>query len=255
MQAFLIDLDGTIYVEDKPVPGAKEAIAFLRDRKIPFRFLSNATFYPRSKIARRLENMGIQTKKEEIYTALYAGALFLESHGSKNCFLLAPEETFEDYEGIDCRSPSPDFVIVGDMGHEWTYDILNQALRFLLKDVPLIALQKNRIWQAPEGLCVDAGAFVTGLEYAARVEAQVIGKPSQDFFELAIQDIYKEECPDYSQIAMVGDDLEIDIGGAQKLGLKGILVRTGRFRESDLTKVVVRPDMILNSIAELPEKI
>jgi HAD superfamily hydrolase (TIGR01458 family) len=112
----------------------------------------------------------------------------------------------------------------------------------------LVAMHRNKYWQTENGLRMDIGAFVAGLEYVAGCEAMVIGKPSQEFFKLAIQSLGLPT----PNVAMIGDDIEADVGGAQAAGLTGILVRTGKYRADTVARSTVRPDADLDSIADLP---
>ena len=117
------------------------------------------------------------------------------------------------------------------------------------KTIKILALQKNRYWQTDEGLTIDAGAAVAALEYATSKRATIIGKPAKDFFLQAarILDIPADE------LAMIGDDIEADVQGAQKAGMSGILVKTGKFREEFFKKSKIKPDVVLSSIEELPK--
>jgi HAD superfamily hydrolase (TIGR01458 family) len=139
-------------------------------------------------------------------------------------------------------------VIVGDLGDGWDYDVLNGAFRQLMDGAELIALQKNRYWETAEGLSLDAGPFVSALEYATGREAEVVGKPSDAFFELALSDLGVNA----GGAAMVGDDVEADIGGALDAGLAGILVRTGKYREDLVSSSGVEPTATVDSIADVP---
>src|SRR5690606_19090550 len=121
-------------------------------------------------------------------------------------------------------------VVIGDLGEGWSFSRLNAAFRQVLGGATLLALQKNRYWRTGDGLSLDAGPFVAALEYATGVEAVVVGKPSEDFFRLAAASMALP--PD--RITVIGDDLESDVGGAQAAGMRGILVRTGKFREESL---------------------
>ena len=112
----------------------------------------------------------------------------------------------------------------------------------------LYCLHKNRWWQTSLGPLLDAGAFVAGLEYAAGVEATVLGKPSPAYFEAALSALDAD--PELAW--MVGDDIEADMG-AQKLGMRTVLVRTGKFRPEDIEGSRATPDIIVNSIADLPD--
>jgi len=105
----------------------------------------------------------------------------------------------------------------------------------------------TRYWRAAEGLRLDVGPFVAALESASGRKAVVLGKPARSFFEIALATL---ECP-AAEAVMIGDDIAIDVGGAQQAGMQALLVRTGKFHQNDLAGVI-QPDAILNSIADLP---
>jgi len=147
--------------------------------------------------------------------------------------------------GSDAR---PDVIVVGDIGTAWDYRLLSELFEQLIAGATLVALHKGRYYQGPDGLILDIGGFVAALEYAASVEAVVIGKPSSRFFQLAVSDMGLEP----NEVVMIGDDIESDVGGAQRAGLRGILVRTGKYRGHLVEKSAVIPDLIIESIADLP---
>ena len=95
---------------------------------------------------------------------------------------------------------------------------------------------------------LDSGAFVAGLEYAAGVEAEVVGKPSRAYFDAALAELGASP----GEAVMVGDDVEADVGGAKAAGLRGVLVRTGKFREETLAAAEPQPDGVVESIADVP---
>ncbi len=112
----------------------------------------------------------------------------------------------------------------------------------------LIALQKNRYWMRADGLSLDVGPFVAAIEFAADRDAYVVGKPAKGFFEQVLASIDV----DASAAAMIGDDIESDIGGALRAGLDAILVRTGKYREVRLRESGIQPTRIVDSIADVP---
>jgi HAD superfamily hydrolase (TIGR01458 family) len=142
-----------------------------------------------------------------------------------------------------------DALIVGDLGEAFGYTILNRAFRELLRGAELVALQKNRYWRTPDGLSLDVGRFVTALEYAGDREAVVVDKPAPAFFDAVLAGLGTAA----SAAAMVGDDVESDIGGALRVGLTGILVRTGRYRVEAVAASGVPPTATVDSIAAVPE--
>ena len=141
-------------------------------------------------------------------------------------------------------------VVLGDLGTAWTFATLNRAFRLLMAcpDSVLIGLGATRYWRAADGLRLDVGPFVGALECATGRRAIVLGKPARPFFENAV-DILKCTA---AETIMVGDDIAADVRGAQCAGMNGVLVRTGKFRESDLAGDI-RPDGVLESFADLPE--
>jgi phospholysine phosphohistidine inorganic pyrophosphate phosphatase len=249
-RAFLIDLDGVLYDDNQPIPGAAEAIVHLREKGYPFRFATNTTMRCRASLRRKLVGFGIEVNEDEIFSAPVATACYLRGQGQPRVFLLLTEDARRDFVGLEVTDQQPDFVVMGDMGDEVNAALLNKAFRLILDGAEFIALQKNRYWKTAEGLTLDAGPFVVALEYATGKQARVIGKPSPDFFQLAVDDLGVPP----AQVAMIGDDIEVDVGGAQRAGLKGILVRTGRFRQTDLQSEI-EPDGVIDSIADLVEYI
>jgi HAD superfamily hydrolase (TIGR01458 family) len=140
-------------------------------------------------------------------------------------------------------------VVVGDLGGLWDFATLNRAFRLLMDQTrpPLVALGLTRYWRAEDGLRLDTGAFVRALEYAAGTSAVVLGKPDPAFYASAVDDLGLSA----HEVVMVGDDIRADIDGAQRAGLTGVLVRTGKFSPSDLSGDV-SPGAVLDSIAHLP---
>lgn len=246
--ACIIDLDGTVYVSDVAVVGAAEAIGVLREAGLPLCFATNTTRRPRSELVSRLAAMGIPIDKEELFTAPVAAARWLADAGAERLSLLLAEATFEEFDGFDIDHANPDFVVVGDLGEEWTYDRLNSAFRALMGGAKLVAIQKNRFWDPGQGLCLDAGPFVAALEYACGREAVLVGKPSTAFFVTAAKHLGVS----IDRVAVVGDSVENDVVGGQSAGCLGVAIRTGTFREDHLVGLQRPPDAVLDSLADLP---
>jgi phospholysine phosphohistidine inorganic pyrophosphate phosphatase len=251
IEGLLLDLSGVVYVQDEAVPGAADALAKLRSGGVPIRLVTNTTMRPRRSILERLERLGIEADPSELLTPATLAARRCAEAGYESVSLVVLDELREDLEGLEEGEGSVDAVIVGDLGDGWDYDILNRAFRRLMDGAELIALQKNRYWETSEGLSLDAGPFVSALEYATGREAEVVGKPSDAFFELALSELGVGA----DRAAMVGDDVEADVGGAMEAGLAGILVRTGKYREDLVRKSGIEPTATVDSIADVPELI
>jgi HAD superfamily hydrolase (TIGR01458 family) len=249
IEGLLLDLSGVIYVQDEAVPGAAEALAELRSRGLPIRLVTNTTMRPRSSILERLERLGIEADPAELITPATLAARRCAEAGYESVSLVVLDELREDLGELPEREGKVDAVIVGDLGDRWDYEILNGAFGQLMDGAQLIALQKNRYWETSDGLSLDAGPFVAALEYAIGREAEVMGKPSKVFFELALEELGV----DAERAAMVGDDVEADIGGAMDAGLAGILVRTGKYREDQVRASGVEPTATVDTITEVPQ--
>ena len=247
-QALLLDLDGVLYVEDEPVPGAREAVADLREHGLALRFVTNTTSRPRRLILDRLRRLGFEVAAEELSTPAALAVAHCLGNDRRRAMLLVRDDVKEDFAELDEAAEEVDVVVVGDLGEAFGYDVLNRAFRHVMDGAELVALQKNRYWLRPEGLALDVGPFVAALEYATRREAVVVGKPSRDFFATILAGIPLAA----ADAAMVGDDIETDVGGALGAGLAGILVRTGKYRDDALRASGVEPTAVVDSIADVP---
>jgi HAD superfamily hydrolase (TIGR01458 family) len=184
----------------------------------------------------------------ELATPAALAVAYCRQRGHRRVALLMPDAVKEDFATLAEAAEGVDAVIVGDLGARFAYPVLNRAFRELMDGAELIALQRNRFWRTPDGLSLDVGPFVAALEYAAQTEAVVVGKPSPEFFRTELAGI-----PAGAHVAaMVGDDVESDVGGAQAAGLAGILVRTGKYRDAVLERSGIRPWAIVDSIADVP---
>ncbi|MEO8089097.1 MAG: TIGR01458 family HAD-type hydrolase [Gemmatimonadales bacterium] len=255
-RAYLLDLDGTLYAGGWAIPGAAEALARLRKREIPCRLVTNTTSRSRAMLVQRLRDYGFEVSPEEVYTATLAGADVARDAGYRCVAPFVPEAALMDLNDLElcggtsgrAASRSPDAVVVGDLGERWSYSLMQEAFEYLLAGAALIALSRDRYWLDAGRLVLDAGPFVSGLEFAAGRSAVVAGKPSPAFYAAALRSLGLDTP---GSVAMVGDDLWSDVQGAQRAGLQGWLVRTGKYREAALGESGIKPDRILDSIAAL----
>lgn len=248
-KGLLLDLDGVFYVGGETIPGAVECVRFLHDHDIPHLYLTNTTTRSLADLEKKLSGLGLAIPADRILSAPLAAARYLEARGITRCQLLLRDRVKADFANVHEDEQHPEAVVIGDIGNAWSYELLNQAFRHLVDGAVLIALHHNRYWQAEDGLRLDIGAFVAALEYAANTEAVIMGKPSAAFFATALDGIGLPA----GEVAMVGDDIESDIGGAQAVGIHGILVRTGKYRAELARRAGVRADTEIASIAHLPE--
>jgi HAD superfamily hydrolase (TIGR01458 family) len=249
IRAVLIDLDGVLYVEDQVVAGARETVGVLRRDGLGLRFATNTTARSHSQTLAKLDGLGFDVAPGELLTPARLAVRYCMQHGRRSVLLVMNEAVKHDFAELsEDDAGQADAVIVGDLGDAFGYDVLNHAFRVVMAGAELLALQKNRYWMRADGLSLDVGPFVAALEYATRREAVVVGKPARSFFELALADLDVEP----GATAMVGDDVETDIGGAIHAGLAGILVRTGKYRRLDAATAGVQPTATIDSVADLP---
>ncbi|MHA1144183.1 MAG: TIGR01458 family HAD-type hydrolase [Candidatus Helarchaeota archaeon] len=251
LKAFLIDLDGTLYTGGNPIMGARETIKFLNEKGYQCRFVSNTTRKSRKSIVTKLEKLGFEISEDHIFTPMMAAINFISSRKVRKCYFLTTGDVHVDYEqaGLEHVEDDAEFVVVGDAGDNFTYYNMNTAFQLILNGAKIIGLEKDKYWMSSGGLVLSAGPFVTALEFATGKQAEIMGKPTKSFFELALKDIGTNP----EETGMIGDDIFTDIGGAQAQGLKGILVKTGKFREQVLIESGIEPDFIIDSIASLRE--
>lgn len=254
MAGVLLDLDGVVYVGDALVPGAAEAVAWLAENGVPYRYLTNTTSRPRSAIVEKLGRMGIAASPAEILTPVVVASAWLRREGIERPALFVPDATATEFAALGTVAASdhddrPGAVVIGDLGDGWDFARLNRAFRLLMDEPPplLLALGLTRYWRAEDGVRLDTGPFVRALEYATGCSAVVLGKPDGAFYGTAVAELGL--APD--QVVMVGDDVRADVDGAQRAGLTGVLVRTGKFSPADLAGGIT-PDAVLDSIADLP---
>jgi HAD superfamily hydrolase (TIGR01458 family) len=252
MAAILLDIDGVLHVSGEAIPGAPEAVQQLRAEGHRIRFVTNNTTRARAQLTAELQAIGIELEEEELATTPLAAGRLLEG---LRVFPLTMSAIRTDLAThVTLVEDGAEVVLVGgadetaETGEVFAYDNLNRAFAELREGARLVCLHKNRWWQTARGPLLDAGAFVAGLEYAAQVEAEVVGKPTAAYFEAALAEL--DAAP--GEAVMVGDDVEADIGGAKRIGMKGVLVRTGKFRPAALREADPQPDAVIDSIADLP---
>jgi HAD superfamily hydrolase (TIGR01458 family) len=250
VEGLLLDLDGVLVVSWKPIDGAIDTIAMLRDRGVPFRIMTNTTSHSRADLSEELRGSGFDVAPSEILTAPAATGAYLRAHYSgKRVYLLGETGVAEDLDGVTLVDDEPaDVVVIGGADEAFVFDNFNKSFRMLLNGAALVAMHRNFSWLTDEGLCLDAGAYVVGLEAATGLTAAITGKPAPEFFESGLDALGLRA----GRVAMVGDDLDHDVLAAQTLGMTGVLTRTGKFRAEDLDRSEDHPDHVVDSIADVP---
>ncbi|XP_011189365.2 haloacid dehalogenase-like hydrolase domain-containing protein 2 [Zeugodacus cucurbitae] len=243
IKAALIDLSGTLHIDDEPTPDAVSALKRLRDTNIHIKFVTNTTKESRKTLHERLRKIGFELEAHEIFSSLSAAANYVEKEKLNPMYLLS-EDARSDFGATDPQREL-DAVVVGLAPSEFYYENLNKAFNLLIanKNNRLVAIHQGKYYKRKDGLALGPGAFIKGLEYAASVNSVLIGKPNEYFFKRAIPEgICPEEC------VMIGDDPNDDVAGAMKLGLKGIQVKTGKYLPN--IAVTEQPTVIVENFSE-----
>ncbi|HSR02663.1 MAG TPA: TIGR01458 family HAD-type hydrolase [Methylophilaceae bacterium] len=249
IKGILFDLDGVLYINKTPIAGAIEAVEKIRSHGYRCRFITNTSTLSTTSIRDKINAMGFNVVQSEIMSAPQAAVNFLEKQADPVCRLLLADDVKKDFSQFPQSETAANFIVIGDIGNRWSYDLLNEVFSCLMNGAKLIAIHKNRFWQTASGLHMDIGAFIAGLEYASNTEAMIIGKPSPEFFNAALSDMQLNQ----NEVLMIGDDIDSDIGGAQESNIKGILVRTGKYRKAYADASSVKPYLTIKSIADLPK--
>ena len=267
VRALLLDLDGVIVVAEQAVPGAPEAIATLEARRFPYRIVTNTSAVSRATLARWSGKIGAPIAASRFQSALSASAAWTARHfPGAPLYVLASEDARSEFAGqrlltheeAGARGASVAAVVIGDSPEEVTFDNMNRAFRLVRNGAVLVGMHQNPWWLTPEGPTLDSGAFVAGLEFATETRARIVGKPHPEFFSVAITDLRREVGRGLARadIAMVGDDVRSDVRAAQRAGLRGIFVLSGKHGPRDIELAAKerggrRPDAIANDLAAI----
>jgi len=247
-RGIIFDIDGVLDFQGKVYPGAIDTVATLRRLGFVLRFLTNSTLHSRQSRAAKLLEEGFQVSVEEIITASYAAACYLQQLRPKSCWVMLEGEGLNEFSAFHQDTDNPEYIVVGDNRSKFDFEHLNQALRLLLAGAKLVGMNPDLIDNSIGAPEINVGSWVRLLEMASGVQAVYIGKPHLFIFELALANMGLRR----DQVLMVGDRVHSDIKGARTCGLVSVLVKTGEYRDGDLDSGI-EPDFVLDSIADLAQ--
>jgi HAD superfamily hydrolase (TIGR01458 family) len=253
VDGLLLDIDGVLTTSWNPLPGAIEAVEWMIGRDIPYRLVTNTTELSRESLLASLREAGFHIDIENLVTAPTTTAAYIRAnHPGASCFLIGADASRDDLDGIDVVQENGDVVVIGGVSGPVPWNEMNRALRLVSAGAPLIAMHRSMTWMTDDGLVMDGGvALVAALEEATGARAVVCGKPGPESFTTAL-DLLNVPA---RRAAMVGDDIVNDVLAAQEVGLTGVLVKTGKFREEALERARGRPDFVIDSIKDLSDLI
>lgn len=243
----LFDLDGVLFIGDQQIEGAGATIKWLKQHKMPVRFLTNTTTMSFQSLHKKFIQLHLPIEPHELYSPPKIGSHWLKQQGEPKVRLILEEDTQKEFSEFRVDERNPDYIVLGHYGNNWNYDLMNDLFKQVMNGSKMLALHKGRYWQTDAGLTLDIGGFVAALEHATSQQAMVIGKPSPTFFRIALDDIGVSP----NDAVMIGDDIINDIQGAQMTGMKAVLVKTGKYREDIVANSGVTPDMIIDSVRDI----
>lgn len=245
LEGVIFDLDGVLEFQGKVYPGAIELLAWLRRKRIPFRILSNSTLKSRRSCTEKLNQKGFSIDEQEVVTASFATARYLETLNPKSCWVMLKRDGLEEFRNFRHDRDNPEYVVLGDFREDFNFQNLNKALQLLSKGAKLMVMITETVDSSLGEMELTVGAYGKMLEDAAGIKATYIGKPNRYIFDTTLDTMGNI---DRGKILMVGDRIGTDILGAKLAGLQTALVKTGEFRESDLESPVAVPDYVIDSV-------
>jgi HAD superfamily hydrolase (TIGR01450 family) len=254
----LFDIDGVLTTSWEGIPGAAETLRVLADNQIARSYLTNTTARTRQQIADRMSAAGMEVHADEVITAAVLTAEFVRNrYPDARCFLVNSGQIAEDMPGIDivdcAGADTPDVVLLGGAGPEYSHLTLSRVYDWMAQGVPVVAMHRSTSWNTTEGLRIDTGMYLIGMEETSGRSATAVGKPAPAGFLTAAARLGVD--PD--EMYMIGDDLNNDVLAAQVVGMTGVLVRTGKFRQDTLDRwaadeFAMQPNYVIDSIVDLP---
>ncbi|SHE23828.1 HAD-IIA family hydrolase [Actinomyces glycerinitolerans] len=252
-QTVLLDLEGTLYTREGLLEGARAVVQKLRADGHTLRFLTNTDSKDTAELHTALLALGLDVRIDELFTPVVAAAVALGGDPTARVLVLGNEAiTTELTNRIKVVGPheNPTHVVVGDVRAHLTYTLLDDAFAALRRGAHLIALQKGQYFLSDGSAHLDTGALVAALEYAASLTAQVVGKPSTDFVNLALRSTPAPANPRRTWI--VGDDASTDIAMGIKAGLRTVQVQTGKYTLQTTDTSLPVADDVVESVKALP---
>lgn len=260
----LFDIDGVLVTSWKPIEGAADTLRVLADHQIARTYLTNTTTKTRAQIAELLTEAGMEVAADEVITAAVLTANYVrDRYPGAKCFLVNSGQIAEDMHGVDVVYPhqvtganpdTPDVVLLGGAGSEYDHVTLSRVYDWMARGVPVVAMHRSTAWNTTEGLRIDTGMYLIGMEQTSGRKATAVGKPAPEGFLAAAGRLGV----DPEEMYVVGDDLNNDVLAGQVVGMAGVLVRTGKFRQDTLDRwaadeFAMQPNYVIDSVADLPE--
>lgn len=250
LRALVLDLDGVVYVGNRPVEGVAEFLRGWREEGRKVVFVTNNSSLSREGYARKLEGMGIRALPQEILTSGYLTAEHLRRRAPGARVYVVGEEGLKEElrrAGMELvEGEEVEYVVVG-IDREFNYRKLEVALRALNGGAEFLATNADPTYPTERGLLPGAGAMVSALSFSSGRKPRIMGKPSPRMYREALRLLGTKP----GETAAVGDRVDLDVVPAKRLGMFSVLVLSGVTRREDLKGLKERPDLVLERLPDL----
>lgn len=254
IELFLLDMDGTIYLDDDVFDGTYDFLNKLRNQNKKYIFLTNNSSKDKLEYLEKLNRLKIDAKEENIFTSGMAMGMYLkENYPKKRVYLVGTKALKRELDNYDIifSDDNPDIVLVG-FDRELSYEKLEKACKFI--DDGAIFLATNTDFVCPikdKRYIPDCGSICYLITQATKKEPKYIGKPEPDMINILASKYNIEK----DKIAIIGDRVYTDIASGYNAKINTICVLSG---ESDLDTIkssTIKPDFIFSSIKDLVDLI
>jgi len=254
---FLFDMDGVIYIGDKPIPGTAEVIKHLYKENKRIVFLTNNPARSESEYAKKLKDIGIKTKNGQIITSTKNTCYYLKDNISgitkKSAYVIGSRHFKSSVRktGINIVNKSnsykSDYVIMG--GHrEFNFNEIDNATKFIRNGADLIATNRDSYYPSEHGFSPGTGALLSSIEISGGKKAFVIGKPEKYIFQLSLK---LSGIKNKKRTVIIGDNIHTDILGGNNFGITTVLSLTGVTDKKELRRSKVKPDYVIEHPSRL----
>jgi HAD superfamily hydrolase (TIGR01450 family) len=246
---FFIDLDGTVYLGDKPINGAKKFIEKLRKLNKLIYFLSNNSSKSKDDYVRKMNKMGIRVNKDEIVLSTDGVIKFLLDEKIKDIYVIGTRSMKKSFKeaGFNIDSRRPKYIVLG-YDTEITYEKISRAAILMQKKVPLIATHCDLVCPSKNGPIPDIGSILAMLKKATNIEpGKIFGKPNKEMVLHILEkhNLHSDDC------VLIGDRLYTDMKLAERIGCSFICVLSGETKREDIENSNYWPDLVVKNLGDL----
>jgi 4-nitrophenyl phosphatase len=250
LKGLVIDMDGVLWQGDMPLPGLCEFFDVLRRRGIKYILATNNNTQTPDGFVQKAGRMGVEVQPEEVINAAVATVEYLCSKyplGSRIYVVgEVPLKGLIERAGFTLADHNV-CAVVATLDRQLTYDMLKRATLLIRAGADFIGPNPDPCYPTPEGIVPGGGAVVAAISAGAGCQPLIIGKPESWMFKICLQRMQLG----VEETASLGDRLETDILGGQRIGLKTILVLSGVSTAKDLAASTIQPTWVFSGIQEL----